>query len=199
MVSAVIFVEGGAKGKAARNRVREGFGKLFKSCKFGRRLPAVVPSGSRNDAFDNFNNALEKNPSQLAFLLVDSEDPIVDIDRTWQHLKVRDGWDAPKNATDEHVLLMTTCMETWFVADRETLRTYYIGCLNEGKLPADSNREQRHRHDLLKALKEATKDCSNSYGKGDRSFDLTAELDHARLKSRLPSFARIIRILKDKL
>ena len=199
MVSAIIFVESGAKGKAARNRVREGFGKLFKKCDFGRRLPAVVPSGSRNDAFDNFKNALEKNPSQIAFLLVDSEDPIIDVERTWQHLKVRDGWDAPEGATDEHVLLMTTCMETWFVADRETLRTYYQTCLSEGKLPADTDREQRHRHDLLRALEAATKDCSSPYGKGDRSFDLVAELDPKRLMSRLPNFARIIRILTSNL
>lgn len=27
-------------------------------------------------------------------------------------------WDPPTGATDNQVLLMTTCMETWIVADR---------------------------------------------------------------------------------
>ena len=198
-MSAQIFIEGGAKGKAARHRVREGFGKLFNKCKFGGRLPAVIPSGSRNDAFDNFKNAIEKNSSQMALLLVDSEDPMDDIEQTWKHLLQRDPWTQPRGATDEHALLMTTCMETWFVADRETLRIHYGTCLNEGKLPADTSREKRHRHDLLKALEDATKECSNSYGKGDRSFELLAEIDPDRLIDRLPSFARIVRILKDKL
>lgn len=199
-MSAKIFVEGGAKGKAARTRVREGFGELFRKCDLGRRLPTVIPSGSRNDAFDNFKNAVEKNPSHAAFLLVDSEDPVDDIDQTWKHLLKRDpAWTRPAGATDEHALLMTTCMETWFVADRETLRSYYQACLNERKLPADNDREQRHRHDLLRALEAASKDCGNAYAKGDSSFDLLAQIDPRRLMSRLPSFARIVRILKDNL
>jgi len=53
-------------------------------------------------------------------MLVVSEDPIADEEEPWQHLRQSpdDNWDPPTGATDNQVLLMTTCMETWIVADR---------------------------------------------------------------------------------
>ncbi len=51
-------------------------------------------------------------------MLVDSEYPVANIEKTWEHLKQRDNWDRPAGADDEHVLLMTTCMETWIATDR---------------------------------------------------------------------------------
>ncbi len=196
-MSAKIFVEGGAKGKKARAQIREAFRKLFRKCDFGGRLPAIAPSGSRNDAFDDFKNAIEVGSKHLPLLLVDSEDPVADIERTWAHLAVRDpSWTKPTNTNDEHVLLMTTCMETWFVTDREALREFYGNCLDESKLPADTDREQRNRKDLFRALENATKDCLKQYGKGDRSFALLQHVEPGRLEGRLPSFSRILRILR---
>jgi hypothetical protein len=80
-------------------------------------------------------------------MLVDSEDPVDDPDKTWAHLKKRDGWDRPSGATDEQVLLMTTCMETWIVADRATIKAHYLQKLQESGLPATYDLENRSRQD----------------------------------------------------
>jgi hypothetical protein len=68
-------------------------------------------------------------------MLIDSEDPVVDIEKTWQHLKTGDNWERPAATSDDEVLFMTTCMESWIVADRETLKKHYGHKLHESALP----------------------------------------------------------------
>ena len=127
---------------------------------------------------------------------VDSEDPVADVEKTWAHLKARpdDNWDRPKGATDDQVLLMTTCMETLIVADRAALREHYKSNLQESALPPLENLEQRHRHDVQEKLLHATRDCSNQYTKGKRSFEILGKLNPDKLEQ-LPSFKRARRIL----
>jgi hypothetical protein len=99
-------------------------------------MPKLVACGGRNAAFDDFKVALASaRKDDRVFLWIDSEDPVADIEATWQHLKARDGWTRPRGATDEQVLFMTTCMETWIVADRATLAEHYGADLQESALP----------------------------------------------------------------
>ena len=129
-------------------------------------------------------------------MLIDSEDPVVDLEKTWDHLNSRDQWDKPAGATDEQVLFMTTCMETWIVADRAALKEHYGHRLQENALPPLNNLEARNRHDVYDNLFHASRNCSNAYSKGKRSFEVLAKLDPAVLKQHLLSFVRVDRILK---
>jgi hypothetical protein len=130
---------------------------------------------------------------------IDSEDPLTEVEATWAHLKSRDNWDKPEGARDEQVLLMTTCMETWIVAERATLREHYGGDLQENALPPLNNLEGRDRHGIQEQLAHATRDCKNAYKKGSRSFVVLAMLRPGVLKEQLPSFVRIRRILNERL
>lgn len=165
-------------------------------------MPQVDAAGTRREAFDKFKTAIS-NPIHRdhVALLVDSEDKIADINRPWTHLQQRkdDKWPKPKGATDEQVFLMTTCMETWIVADRAALRDHYKQHFQENALPALQNMETRDRHAVQDALARATKNCTNPYAKGKRSFEILAKLDPAVLRRHLPSFARMERILNGKL
>jgi hypothetical protein len=129
------------------------------------------------------------------FLWIDSEDPMPDIEATWEHLQARDHWDRPNGATNEQVLFMTTCMETWIVADRATLAEHYGADLQQSALPALHNLEGRPRDAIQNALTHATRSCSNAYTKGKRSFEVLSQLDPATLSQHLPSFRRVRRIL----
>jgi hypothetical protein len=108
-VSAKIFIEGAATGpdsKYLQVRCREAFRKLLEKCGFTGRLPQTVACGGRGAAFRDFSiGHANSNAAAYVALLVDSEEPVTDIDRTWTHLKVRDGWHKPNGATDEQVLL----------------------------------------------------------------------------------------------
>ncbi len=147
--------------------------------------------------FKNANNC--QGADDYIAMLIDSEDPITEIDKTWEHLHSRDKWEKPDNASDEQVLFMTTCMETWIVADRETLSTHYGHELQLNALPSVNNLENKSRQDIQDKLEHATRNCSNAYKKGKRSFVVLGELNPLVLKKHLPSFHRTCDILDERL
>jgi len=126
---------------------------------------------------------------------------VKDVEKPWEHLKARqyDGWERPAKVTDEQALLMTTCMESWIVADRDALLKHYGSKLQEMALPALVDLESRHRHVVTEALMHATRNCSNAYAKGKRSFEVLGVLNPITLAKLLPSFARMVRILNENL
>ena len=106
---------------------------------------------------------------------------------------------TPDGADDEQVLLMVTCMESWIVTDRKTLRSHYGSKLQASALPALDNMETRDRDSIQQALSHATRNCKNAYTKGKRSFEVVAALDPSALRPHLPSFVRCERVLAEKL
>ena len=204
-MSAHLYIEGGGNSKEEKIRCREAFTTLLKRQGFAGRLPRLTACGGRGAAFDDFKTAHGNSASgNFVGLLIDSEDPATMPEDplqqcTWEHLRRRDGWERPAGATDQQVLLMTTCMETWIAADRSTLRKHYGARLNENQLPATTNLESRHRHDVQSRLELATAGTSKPYRKGKRSFDLLAKLNPQALAPLLPSFQRAMTILASKL
>lgn len=193
-----IYIEG-AESKEDQVRCREAFRRLLEKAGFTGRLPRLSACGGRGSAFDDFKTAIATSKAgDYIALLVDSEDPVTNPENAWAHLKKRDNWDQPANTADEQVLLMTTCMETWIVADRAALEKHYGHKFQCNALPSLSDLEQRNRHDIHKALLHATRDCSNAFSKGKRSFEVLGTLSIAALLP-LPSFARIVRILQNRL
>lgn len=201
-MSATIFIEGGATGpdsKLLTVRCREGFHKLLGKCNLPRQ-PALKACGSRGNTYKLFSTAHQYAAAgHYVALLVDSEDPVADIEQPWAHLKQRDNWDKPAGAHDKQVLLMTTCMETWIAADREALSNHYGADLQVNALPALYDMESRDRHAVQDAIAHATRNCRNAYEKGKRSFEVLGQLRPTELRKHLPSFVRCESILKEKL
>jgi Domain of unknown function (DUF4276) len=205
-VSAHLYIEGG-ESKEDQIRCREGFRKLIGkieeteklSFAAGKKMPRLSACGGRNSAFDDFKTAqcCSKEGDYIA-MLIDSEDPVADGEKTWEHLKTRDNWDRPEGAENDQVLFMTTCMETWIVADRAALKGHYGHKLQENALPPLNDLEKRNRTEVYDKLAQATRNCSNAYAKGKRSFEVLGVLNPTALSS-LPAFARMARVLKAKL
>lgn len=198
-MSAYIYIEGGGVGDQSKDldiRCREGFRKLLENCGFGGRMPRLVACGGRDSAFDFFKTAIKRFPSaNFVALWIDSEEPLLDLEAAWKHLRDRDNWVQPPGTRDEQVLFMTTCMETWFVADRTTLKAHFGHELQESALPPLNDLERRLRGDVQDRLVHATRICSNAYAKGKRSFEILGKLVPAILEKHLPSFTRVRRIL----
>ena len=200
MVNARIYIEGGGESKDLHVECRKGFRLLLEACGFAGRMPRLIACGSRSAAYDDFctEHAAAK-PGTYVAMIVDSEDPVADIEQTWSHLRGRDGWAKPRGADDEQVLLMVTCMETWIVADRATLRRHYKSGFQESALPTLANMESRTRSSIQDGLVRATRNCTEKYAKGAESFRIVALLDPAELRKHLPSFVRFERVLNEKL
>ena len=202
-MSATLYLEGGATGpdsKYSQIRCREGFRRLLEKCDFTGRMPRLFACGGRDSVFHDFKIALRrKAAADYVAMLIDSEDPVTDREAAWQHLAVRDKWRQPAGTTDDQVMFMTTCMETWMIADREALRKHYGSRLQLSALPSLTDLEGRDRHQIQDALARATRNCSNAYRKGGRSYQLLVELTPTVLEEHLPSFERALRILNDRL
>lgn len=200
MVKATIYLEGGGDSRDLHIKCREGFRTLLEKCGFKGKMPKLVASGGRGQTFKDFCIALRSSSTDsIVIMLIDSEDPMSDIEETWAHLKVRDNWDKPSGAEDDQVLMMTTCMETWIVADRAALVSHYGSELNVSQLPSLVDLESKGRHSVQDALERATSACTNNYQKGKQSFQVLAVLTRSTLEEHLPSFVRGMRILEEKL
>ncbi len=199
-MTARIFVEGGAR---EDNRLdvlcRQGFRALLERSGFKGRLPRIVACGSRAKVYDSFATAHSTKPGTYVALWVDSEGPLANLEAAWAHLEARDHWNQPPGARDDQVLFMTTCMETWIVADRATLDDHYGSNLQQNALPPLDNLENRTRHDIQERLAHATRNCTNAYEKGKRAFIILGLLNPTTLEKLLPSFARARRILNARL
>ena len=198
-MSTRIYIEGGGDSKQLKVQCRQGFRLLLERCGFSGRMPRLVACGGRSVAYSDFKTAHESNKAEYVTMLIDSEEPVSNPEETWDHLRNCDRWERPDGADDEQVLFMTTCMETWIVADRDTLRQHYGSSLQESALPSLISLEQGNRQDIQEGLKRATRNCSNAYQKGKRSFEILGKLEPETMESYLPAFQRAKRILNEKL
>src|SRR5256885_1626746 len=118
----MVYLEGGGDSKDLKVRCQEGFHKLLRSCGFAGRMPRLVACGGRGAAYDRFKTKHRSAAAgEYVAMLIDSEEPMDDIDKPWEHLAKHGPGKKPQRAIDEQVLLMVTCMEAWIVADRTAL------------------------------------------------------------------------------
>jgi hypothetical protein len=134
-----LYVEGGGDAKVLRTACRRGFSEFLARAGLKGHLPRIVACGGRRQAYDDFCTALRQN-RHTAMLLVDSEDPVT-VSSPWIHLLQRpgDAWPTPLGATDDACHLMVQCMESWLLADRDTLRRFFGQGFNPSALPPASN------------------------------------------------------------
>lgn len=200
-MSSKLYIEGAAQGDGSKDsqiRCREGFRKLLEKCGFAGRMPRLTACGGRQGVFDDFcTGHSNRQVADYVAMLLDSEDPLEDLEAAWQHLARCDHWHRPEGAKDEQVLFITTCMETWVIADRKALQGYYGERLQGSAFPSLVDLEARNRHDIQNALLHATRNCTNAYAKGD--FKILVYISPDVLSQYLPSFQRARRILNDRL
>ena len=196
-----VIVEGGGETKALRTKCRRGFSNFFSKAGMEGRMPSVVASGSRREAFNDFRAAVHR-PGKYDFivLLVDSEDPVARGSSPWQHLKARDSWNQPSGTTDDQVHLMVQCMEAWFLADKNCLFAYYGKGFNQKALPGSQDIENIAKNDVLNGLKNATRSgvSKGEYEKGRHAFDILAQIDPIKVVAASLYAKRLINTLNEK-
>lgn len=204
-MSAYIYIEGGASGAGSKYlnmKCQEAFHKLLDRMGFRGRKPRLVACGGRSAVYDRFVIEHSQNVTGYVAMWIDSEEPVENLDEAWEHLRTVTTvptFIQPEGAGDNQVLFMTTCMETCIVADRAGLSEHYGSQLQESALPPLVNLEGRGRRDVQTKLEHATRNCTNAYEKGKRSFEILAKLNPTTLEQHLPSFVRVRRILNAEL
>ena len=188
-----LYVEGGGDSKALRSQCRKGFQSFFEKAGLAGKMPSVVACGSRGNAYRDFKTA--QGHEQIAALLVDAEGAVT-TPGPWQHLKARDGWDRPTDATDDQCHLMVQVMESWFLADPNALASFYGQGFRPRSLSKNPNIEQVSKQDVLDGLAAATRDTTKGrYDKGRDSYDILGSVDPSKVTNASPYSERLIRVL----
>jgi len=200
-VVAEIYVEGAAQNSyRARTLCRRSFTKFFTNAGLEGKLPRIVPCGGRKRTYDNFKAAMKtRQPDEVPLLLVDSETAVQKGVTVWEHLKARpgDNWDKPDGAKDDQAFLMVQVMETWFLADREALKSFFGQHFREAAFKKWPHLEDVPKTTVIEALKTATAACANKYDKGKTAFDLLAEISPKKVEDASPSAKALFERLRN--
>lgn len=202
MVTAKLYVEGGGDSKSLHIACRRGFSEFLRKSGLAGHMPRIVACGGRRQAYDGFCASPGGRSEEVALLLVDSETAVTSKS-PWTHLKEREGdaWDQPDGATDKQCHLMVQCMESWFLADKESLRSFFGQDFNENSLPRRADIEAVDKDSVLSSLRAATRQCrrNHSYAKGEISFTVLAAIDPAKVTAASPWAKRLVDSLRELL
>ena len=192
-----IYMEGG--NSRSFNDIRRHTSNFIAEAGVPENTFQVVPCGSRSTTYKMFVRELKKEREEnTVLLLVDSEGPVID-QSPWQHLKNRDGWDKPVGAVDKQCHLMVQFMESWFMADQETLKSYYGQHFQGRSLPQNPFIEKIPKGDIKQKLKHASRNTSKgAYNKGKHSFEILARLDPEKVRRASPYADRFFKALQDQ-
>lgn len=192
-MSVRIYVEGGGNTGALKSECRRGFSQFFAKFIPPGKQPRIIACGSRDEALDDFRTALRQHPGEHIILLVDAEDSVDPGHTVWEHLKQRDGWEPPSGATDDNAHLMVQCMESWFLADPETLTDYFGQGFQQSALPKNPNVEAIAKPTVFRALEAATRQTKTkgAYSKGGHSFAILARIDPNKVRRASPHAERL--------
>ena len=198
---ATVYVEGGGDRKQLQIACRRAFGKFFTKAGLANRLPKVVACGGRTSAYGDFRYAVESNADQgrTIFLLVDSEAPVTNSE-PWRHLKGRDNWDRPRTAAADSAHLMVQCMEAWFYADKDALKSFFGPDFNTNALSGNEDIEDIPKQDVQSGLAAATRQANKgSYHKGRHSFDILELIDPNKVSAASSHARRLVEALRKAL
>jgi hypothetical protein len=195
-VSIRIYVEGGGSSKTLRTACRKGFRSFIENAGISCRENGIQPvaCGPEHDAYDSFTTAHSTGEGH-PMLLVDSDEPVTA--GPWEHLYAKRRWRRPAGSSDEQCHLMVQVMESWFLADRGRLASYYGHAFNANVLPANPDIERVPKQDVLRGLRRATRDTQKgAYSKGQHSFEILAGLDPVPVAAASPHARRLLDALR---
>lgn len=182
-MNVTIFFEGGGYTDVTQSKCRKGLANYCAKLKPKASRLKIVAGGGREQTFDKFRMAAQNGRAdEVSVLLVDSEGPVT-APTPVEHLHIRDGWDFAA-LRNHKAFLMVQTMESWFLADRNTLAAFYDGGFLPNSLPGSSkNIEVIRKEDIEPALKKATRKTNSKgeYHKIDHGAALLGLIDPVRV------------------
>lgn len=178
-------------------KLRPGFHQFFRQI-YGKGANVRIVMCKSNTVAD-FVSSAKKFPNAANVLLTDSDAPY--DPSLIQSIRQHDHWDANFNnrIPDERMQFMVQVMESWFLADRQALKSYYGSNFIETRLPGNpAIVEVIPKADVLHGLESATANTSKGkYHKTKHAPDLLKIIDPAKVQSASPSCTRLFQYLQN--
>lgn len=198
-MTVALYIEGGGDNRRLGAQFREGWTLFLAAAGLRGRMPRVVRGGSRQQTFKQFTADVAKpRLGTLPVLLVDSEVPVAAEHSVWEHLHAHDHWTKPPGTGDDDAFLMVQAMETWFLADRDAMRSYFGPRFVDKALKQWTELEHVRKAVVLDALRRATSGCPEPYSKGKVSFELLAQINPMRVESACPHAVMFLNRLRTR-
>lgn len=194
-----IYVEGGGKNKALVSECRRGFKEFLEKAGCPDNSIRIIARGARSEAFKSYKIALESASGSFPLLLVDSEAPIDPSRELWPQMgpNLHGNWRNVPGIEEEQLHLMVQCMESWFLADRDALASYFRKGFVTNVLPQNPNVEAVDKSDVLEGLRKASRaTAKGAYAKGRDSFRILASLDPSKVRGAARHADRLVKTLK---
>ena len=165
------------------------------------RTPAFPRVAAAMRHMEDFCRSLQHDQDTLAILLVDAEAPVAPGKTCCAHLRDRDGWGWTNPVPEPRVHLMVQCMESWFLADRDTLQEFYGQGFKPNSLPGNPAVEAIPKQDVMEGLARATKDTltKGEYHKTRHGFAILENLDPVKVSDRSPHAKAFLDFLRAQL
>lgn len=197
-MNVAIYMEGGGQGRDSKVAIRQGMdaflAEIKEACRNRNWHWRLVCCGPRNEAYRRFRNELSGDREGIVVLLIDSE-TAVNSSAPEKHLAARDGWDF-QGIDKDTVHLMVQTMETWIVADPDTLKEYYGRGFRKSALPSHKNPEKVSKERIAEALNRATQDTQKGkYHKIRHARHLLERMDAMVVRQRCLHCRRLFETL----
>lgn len=201
-----IYIEGDKKSKNSNISLREGFSTFFNDLREKAREKHirfdVILGGNSAETFKDFLRGVKSHPNSFVTFLIDSDDEVSEGDTPKSFLQSQEkskNWEW-KNVDDEQCQLMVQIMESWFLADIETLKSYYEQKFNSKAIPKTNDVEKVAKTDVEKSLNRATKDTKKGvYHKIRHGAELLSRIDVEIIKQRANHCQRIFQTIEEKI
>jgi hypothetical protein len=192
-----IYVEGGGDSRETKAIFRQGYNQFFRQIieivRNKRIHWNLIVSGSRENCFDDYKNALHSHPDAFNIMLIDAECEVTT--NVMQHLKEQDRWEL--TGTEGHYQLMAQMMEAWLVADKTTLADYYGQGFRANAIPNTYDVEQIAKATLTFSLENASRNTQKGgYAKIKHGADLLALVNVQLVRTRAKHCDRLFRLLE---
>lgn len=188
-----IYFEGG-------RHLRESFGEFFRElhdlARERRGRVRLISGGAT--AVQDFMTALHKHPDEHVVLLIDCEGAAEDCSPAKLQRRFQSVWKPPRGVRvdDGRVFRMTQIMESWFLADRRALQSYYQEGFQENALPGHADVEQAPKQDVLNGLESATRRTrKGAYSKTSHATGILRMIDPQLIRAASPECDRIFTTL----
>ncbi len=200
-----IFIEGGSKGqdRFSSQKLRIGFASFLNELAVMAREKQIRFNinicGSTDQTFRIFQGANNKANNSFLCFLVDSDKPLEDDDTPKNFLQREKNWSF-ENIKDEQCHLMVQIMESWFLADVETLKSFYGQNFKHNAIPKQPNVEKIAKLDVENSLDKATnKTTKGKYHKIKHGADLLSKIETAKVREKSAHCNRLFETISKNL
>lgn len=201
-----IYIEGDKKNKTSNISLREGFSVFFDVLREKARERKIkfdiILCGSSAETFRDFQFGVRSHPNSFVTFLIDSDDELDNQDTPKSFLQKQTkskNWEW-RNVEDEQCHLMIQIMESWLIADIETLKNYYGKDFHANSIPKNKNIEKVPKLDVENSLAKATKDTKKGvYHKVKHGAELLTKVNKEIIKLKSKHCQLIFDTIKEKI